>query len=284
LTGGGIDDRRSAIRPAVSGTGGRNGVRTPLTWYGGKQRLAPRIVAMMPAHRGYLEPFAGGAAVLSAKPRADRETLNDLDGRVVRFWRVPRERLDELAHAVALAPYSRVEWNDCKDNPDAVDDLEAARRFRVSVDQAFSREGTGWSPPSIAFDRRGRWQAGVWQNIPAKLTAAAERLSGVALECADALSLIERYDQLDAVIYATRPTVRRSGWRRGRATATMSTPTSGLASSRGSPVSSTPRCCCRATRARRPSSSAGGGWRPSTNGPSKLAPAAPSATRRKPSG
>jgi DNA adenine methylase len=35
-------------------------VRTPLTYYGGKQKLASQIVAMMPPHIAYLEPFAGG--------------------------------------------------------------------------------------------------------------------------------------------------------------------------------------------------------------------------------
>jgi DNA adenine methylase len=37
---------------AVSG----RGCRTPLTYYGGKQRLASQIVALMPPHRVYLEP------------------------------------------------------------------------------------------------------------------------------------------------------------------------------------------------------------------------------------
>lgn len=30
--------------------------RTPLTYYGGKQKLAAQIVAMMPRHIAYLEP------------------------------------------------------------------------------------------------------------------------------------------------------------------------------------------------------------------------------------
>jgi DNA adenine methylase len=148
-------------------------VRTPLTYYGGKQRLAREIVALMPTHRVYFEPFAGGAAVLFAKPRAERETLNDVDGRVMRFWRALRDRPDELVRAIAGTPYSRSEWEACKAEPDAEDDVEAARRFLVHTDQSFSREGTGWSPPSILFDRRGRWQAGVWQNLPDKLAAAA---------------------------------------------------------------------------------------------------------------
>jgi len=179
--------------------------RTPLTYYGGKQRLAAQIVALMPPHRVYLEPFAGGAAVLFAKPRAPRETVNDIDGQVMRFWRALRDRQDELMAAIAATPYSREEWNLCRERPDADDDIEAARRFLVWIDQSFSREGTGWSPPSILFDRRGRWQAGVWANLPGKLAAAARRLAGVALEHGNALELIPRYDQADAVIYCDPP-------------------------------------------------------------------------------
>lgn len=192
-------------------------MRTPLTYYGGKQRLAAQIVALMPAHRVYLEPFAGGAGVLFAKRRAERETLNDLNGQVMRFWRVVRSRPEELARAVALTPYSRAEWEACRcaagrswRQPSSVvdediDDLEAARRLVVSIDQSFSRSQHGWSPPSIRFDRRGRWQPGVWQDLPDKLLAAASRLSGVALECADALELIPRFDVPGSLIYCDPP-------------------------------------------------------------------------------
>jgi DNA adenine methylase len=184
--------------------------RTPLTYYGGKQRLAAQIVALMPPHHVYLEPFAGGAAVLFAKPRAARETLNDIDRQVMPFWRALRDRPDELIAAIAATPSSRAEWNLCREQPDAADDVEAARRFLVWIDQSFSREGTGWSPPSILFDRRGRWQAGVWANLPDKLARAAHRLAGVALEHGDALELIARYDQPDTVIYCDPPYAGRS--------------------------------------------------------------------------
>lgn len=181
-------------------------MRTPLTYYGGKQRLAPAICGLMPAHRVYFEPFAGGAAVLFHKPRAERETLNDLDGRITRFWRALRDHPEDLAQAVALTPYGREEWRSCRyaqDEP--ADDIEAARRLIVEIEQSFSREGTGWSIPSPLFDRRGRWQAGVWQNLPDKLIAGAQRLAGVALENGDAMDLIPRYDQPDAVIYCDPP-------------------------------------------------------------------------------
>lgn len=48
-------------------------MRTPLTYYGGKQFLSAQIVPFFPSHRIYLEPFAGGAATLFAKPRAGEE-------------------------------------------------------------------------------------------------------------------------------------------------------------------------------------------------------------------
>lgn len=188
-------------------------MRTPLTYYGGKQQIAAQIVALMPPHRAYLEPFAGGAAVLFNKPRAPRETLNDLDERVVRFWRALRERPEDLANAVAMTPYSRREWRASR-MPDqavlggerVVDDVEAARQLLVEIDQSFSRSRSSWSVPCVG-DGRGRWQPGSWENLPPKLIAAAERLQGVALEHGDAITMLQRWDRDDAVIYCDPPYV-----------------------------------------------------------------------------
>lgn len=192
-------------------------MRTPLTYYGGKQMLAAQIVAQMPSHRVYLEAFAGGAAVLFAKPRAERETINDLDGTIMRFWRTLRERPDELAAAVATTPYGRSEWQASRDQ-EVDDDLEASRRLLVEIDQSFSRSRESWSNPCIG-DGRGRWQPGSWDNLPPKLLAAARRLKGVALENRSALELIPIFDRADAVIYADPPytgplrTERTKGYR-----------------------------------------------------------------------
>ena len=177
-------------------------MRTPLTYYGGKQKLAAQIAAMMPPHGIYLEPFCGGAAVLFAKSRVQRETLNDLDGEVAAFWRVVRDRPSELAAAIACTPYSRSEWRTSREA--ATNDLERARRLLVRVDQSFSRSAASWSAPSIG-DGRGRWQPGSWVNLPPKILAAASRLQGVALECRDALQLIPRWDCPDAVVYCDPP-------------------------------------------------------------------------------
>lgn len=38
-------------------------LRTPLTYYGGKQKLVPYILPRIPEHDLYAEPFTGGTAI-----------------------------------------------------------------------------------------------------------------------------------------------------------------------------------------------------------------------------
>ncbi len=68
----------------------------PMAYFGGKTRLAARIVELLPPHEHYVEPFAGSLAVLLAKPLSRMETVNDLDGDIMTFWRVLRDRPEEL--------------------------------------------------------------------------------------------------------------------------------------------------------------------------------------------
>jgi len=55
-------------------------MRGPISYIGGKNRLAKLIIAKLPEHTTYVEPFAGGAQVFFHKPRSKIEVLNDLDG------------------------------------------------------------------------------------------------------------------------------------------------------------------------------------------------------------
>jgi DNA adenine methylase len=54
----------------------------------GKKRLADRLVAMLPAHKTYAEPFAGSAAVLFAKEPSEVEVINDADLEIADAYRL----------------------------------------------------------------------------------------------------------------------------------------------------------------------------------------------------
>ena len=70
----------------------------PFAYFGGKMKLAERIVSLLHPHDHYVEPFAGSLAVLLAKPRSAHETVNDLDG----GWSDPREQLARHAPGPAF--------------------------------------------------------------------------------------------------------------------------------------------------------------------------------------
>lgn len=95
--------------------------RPLLRYHGGKWKLAPWILRHLPPHRVYVEPFGGGGSVLLQKPRSYAEVYNDLDGEIVNLFRVARERGEELAQAVELTPFARLDRNLAEDRWELTD-------------------------------------------------------------------------------------------------------------------------------------------------------------------
>ena len=79
----------------------------PLPYIGGKNRLATKIISMLPEHTTYVETFAGGAQVLFHKPPSHVEVLNDLDYDVVNFFRVCQWHYEELIRYLRYSLVSR---------------------------------------------------------------------------------------------------------------------------------------------------------------------------------
>lgn len=168
----------------------------PFAYYGGKTRLADRIVALLPAHEHYVEPFAGSLAVLLAKTPSRMETVNDLDGLLMTFWRVLRDQPEQLARACALTPHSRAEYESARDaDLSAVtDDVERARLIWVQLSQG--RSGTlaptGWRH----FVDPAGCSVGMPQYLNGyvdRMAAGAHRLHNVSLECRPALEIVKQY-------------------------------------------------------------------------------------------
>lgn len=63
-------------------------MKTPITYYGGKQRMIGKILPMIPAHRIYCEPYFGGGAIFFAKGKSYLEVINDINDRLITFYEV----------------------------------------------------------------------------------------------------------------------------------------------------------------------------------------------------
>lgn len=181
--------------------------RPVLRWLGGKWRLAPQIIAHMPPHRIYVEPFGGGGSVLLRKPRAYNETYNDLDGEVVNLFRVLRSSdAPELLRQLALTPYSEEEYEAAREICE--EPVERARRALVRSHLAHGTGGaridrpTGFRSDGVSGTTN---VAGEWATFPEALLAVIARLQGVAIRQAPALELIERFDSPNVLFYLDPP-------------------------------------------------------------------------------
>jgi DNA adenine methylase len=183
-------------------------MKPPFAYFGGKTMLAQRIVDLLPPHQHYVEPYCGSLAVLLAKRPARMETVNDLDHELVTWWRVLRDRPEELARVCALTPHSRAEYVAARERA-VEDELEVARRVWVLLSQGRGltlRPGkTGWKH-YVYPSGSGIGMPGYLEAYVERIAAAADRLSMVSLECMPALDLIRKYGQQpDVLLYVDPP-------------------------------------------------------------------------------
>ncbi|MGI5947748.1 MAG: DNA adenine methylase [Lachnospiraceae bacterium] len=178
-------------------------VNCVLKYPGAKNRIAPWICEYIPEHDVYLEPFAGSLAVLLNKQRSHIETVNDIDEEIVNFFRILRDRNEELERMIKYTPYSRTEYKSAYELSE--DNVERARRFAVRCWMGFGcgnlrqngfRSGQQTNSPNPAK---------AWGKLPETIKMASERLNGVQIENLPAVELIERYDTGDVFIYADPP-------------------------------------------------------------------------------
>jgi DNA adenine methylase len=188
-------------------------------WYGGKYSHLSWLLPLLPECEHYVEPFGGSASVLLNRKPSEFETYNDLNGDVVNFFRVLREKKDELIGGLRLTPWSREEYEIAIRFDDGLGDVEKARRFFTAVRQSFmSIEGeripSNWSH-TVNFRRpngklASRYCPRVWQNGIDELEYVAKRLLNVQIENRPALYVIKTYESPGTFFYVDPPYVMES--------------------------------------------------------------------------
>jgi DNA adenine methylase len=180
-----------------------------IKWHGGKTYLANRIVALMPSHTHYAEPFAGGLAVMLAKnPNGVSEVVNDLDGTLTNFWRVLKDDGDfaRFKRMVEATPFSEVEWNDAGGSLSDSDPVVRAVAFFIRCRQSLAGRLDAFAPLSRNRTRRGmNEQASAWLTAVEGLADVHARLKRVAILNRPALEVIRQQDGPATLFYCDPP-------------------------------------------------------------------------------
>ena len=155
----------------------------PFPYFGGKRRAAPRIWRVLGDPSGYIEPFAGSAAVLLARPsfKGRRvETLNDADGWLVNTWRAIQLSPDAVA-AAAWGPvaeidyHARLAWLQERRTPDLVAWLEGDP-------EAHDAKAAGWWLYVLACGIGDPFGPGPWRVVDGHLRKVGDAGQGVNRE------------------------------------------------------------------------------------------------------
>jgi DNA adenine methylase len=178
-------------------------------WVGGKRRLAEHLIPRFPRHKCYVEVFAGGAAIFFMRPPADVEVLNDINGELVRLYRVVQHHLEEFVRQFKWALTSREVFKWLQDTPpDTLTDIQRAARFYYLQQNCFGGKVEGQnfgtattSPPGLNLLR-----------LEETLSAAHLRLSGATVERLDWKECIKRYDRPHTLFYLDPPYFETEGY------------------------------------------------------------------------
>jgi DNA adenine methylase len=205
----------------VAGDGRRQpGLRFKL--HGGKHYLARRIVELMPPHLHYLEPFAGGLAVLLARDpdnprlcagndsgsRGVSEVANDLDGRPMNFWRVLQgeETFARFRRQVEAMPLARDGWEAAHAHEYGKDPVADAVALFVDCRQSLAGRRKGFTSITRTRTRRGmNGNASEWIGAVEGLADVHTRLRRVVLVNLPAVELIRREDGPLTLFYCDPP-------------------------------------------------------------------------------
>jgi len=164
-------------------------------------------ISILPKHTCYLELFAGAAWVLFGKPPSDVEVLNDIDEEIVTFFRVVKEKPEDLIVSFELELVSRAEFQRLAGlDPTKLTDVQRAHRFYYLI-------MAGWGgelkyprfQTSISDGGHGNRLIGALETLKERIAPVHARLKTVIIENLDWRTCFERYDRPNTVMYIDPP-------------------------------------------------------------------------------
>jgi DNA adenine methylase len=179
-------------------------MKTPITYYGGKQQLAKAISRLIPPHKIYVEPFMGGGAVYFSKSPSEVEIINDISGEMVNFYKVMKNDFSALKKEIDGTLHSRkTHRRACIifENPDMFDAVKRAWAVFALANMSFGGDMTA----GFGYDLSGWETRALSAKVESFTEAFAKRLRNTQIECCDALKIIKTRDTPDTFFYLDPP-------------------------------------------------------------------------------
>lgn len=177
-------------------------MKSPISYLGGKSRLAKQIVKMFPEHRSYVEPFCGAAWVFFEKEPSNIEVINDMNLDLVTFWRVVQNHFEEFIRHFKYCVISREIFDILnRTDPTTLTDIQRAVRFYYLQRMGFGgktirRVMTAYKtcPPRLNLN-----------SLEEGILEAHWRMKRVVIERMEALECIRRHDTQKTLFYIDPP-------------------------------------------------------------------------------
>ena len=181
-------------------------MKTPLSYYGGKQQLASKILGLIPEHRIYCEPFLGGGAVFFAKELSQVEVINDTNGELINFYEVLQRDYSALEKEITISLHSRKQHHQAQviyNNPEMFDRVKRAWAVWMLASVSYGSNLDG----GFGFDRCGTTSKKLKNKRVNFSMDYAIRLQQAQIECCDALRIIKSRDTPKSFFYLDPPYV-----------------------------------------------------------------------------
>jgi DNA adenine methylase len=177
-------------------------MKSPISYLGGKSRLAKQIVKMLPEHQTYVEPFCGAAWVFFEKEPSKVEVINDMNLDLVTFWRVIQNHLEEFLRHFKHCVISREIFDILnRTDPTTLTDIQRAVRFYYLQRTGFGGKTVGrvmpaskTRPPSLNLN-----------TLAEGILEVHWRMKRVTIERMEALNCILRHDTPNTLFYLDPP-------------------------------------------------------------------------------
>jgi DNA adenine methylase len=182
-------------------------IKTPITYYGGKQGMLKHIRPLIPPHDLYCEPFAGGAAVFFDKEPVKVNVINDLNGELINFYKTIVSDIEGLKIEIQKTLHCRSQHQHAwyiYNNPDYFNVTQRAWAVFILSKLGFSGQlssSFGFDKANALHPRKIRFAKDIFTEELKTL------LEHSTIECDDAFTIIRRYDCDDAFHFIDPPYV-----------------------------------------------------------------------------